>query len=943
MNKKANFIFMIRMLKILVIMLLSSLAVKSQIFIRPNNSYGVTYNRLRADSSLLFATYCGVPVGTAGLHSINQKMSALYYDSCGHKLYVFDPSDSTWSIAGSGALSRFGIEDATSSTDRYNNMKGNAIEVDSASAVILNSMAGGNTSSLLLAGNAFLSGASSTDGTSINVYPDRIDFPRSISTKAAKLVVYSSDSLIIPSPSSIAAWQNDTLKAISISDLSSLVGGGGGGGVSYKFSSAAPTGADTLKLWIKTPDIAGVYDVLTYVSNTLQYPWQRFGWLTIDGFFSNLPPVNIAGGGQSNMGGIYPGGDTARVPGILAFTSGASGDGDEYQTHWEQAAIGKSPFFGANNNMAFQFAKNLRIKERRIVRIVLTYKGGVNLSAWLCGSPHYLLDTLRSRLTRSGIDTLQVFLWHHGESNGCANTLAGGYYKDMQDFYDTLCSPATTGFKRNVTQFIAGELGGLDAANRYSQFKFTEANGAIRALNYDGNLNTASVVSYGLSRCDDTHFCGTALDSMGLRMYGAYKTMPHTVAYEQRLLRGNFDTTYEKLVYDEADNLLPASGGGYMYKYYKNSFAWSTNGINTLSVDENNTVNINNGHTLPLSNYAAFKVNGGGAFVFGQRNLLLSSNFNVDNSGGGIADNVVLANYTSSWTGAVGTNSVLIGSDVGYYPTRMPNNSVYIGWKAAYNFQPAGTGDLNVIIGAETGLNGSGLQSTIVGARSGQYGGVSNVTLMGFGINPAYGIQQCTGVGANTIVDSSYQVALGDTNQVQLKVGKLRFKLNITPANGDTWVYDITTHEFKPQAPASGGITSINSQTGSSQTIAAGTGINVSSSGNTHTISATGDFTSGGIKANIHVVNDADYTVASTDYAILYSALSADRTLTLPSASSSTNRVLLIRQGSIASRVINLNIALKENTGVTVGSLGFGESVTIVSDGTDWWIVAHGT
>lgn len=88
------------MLKILVIVVLSSLAVEGQIYQRPNNSYGITWNRGRFDSTLFFATYCGVPAGTMGLHSTNQKMSALYYDSCGHHGYLFDPSDSSWAKIG---------------------------------------------------------------------------------------------------------------------------------------------------------------------------------------------------------------------------------------------------------------------------------------------------------------------------------------------------------------------------------------------------------------------------------------------------------------------------------------------------------------------------------------------------------------------------------------------------------------------------------------------------------------------------------------------------------------------------------------------------------------------------------------------------------------------------------------------------------------------------
>ena len=87
---------MIRVLKILVTILLSSLAVHSQIYIKPNNSYGVIQNRQRPDSTSLIPTFSVAPSGTASLHSINQKMGALYYDTSLHRFSVFDPSDSLW-------------------------------------------------------------------------------------------------------------------------------------------------------------------------------------------------------------------------------------------------------------------------------------------------------------------------------------------------------------------------------------------------------------------------------------------------------------------------------------------------------------------------------------------------------------------------------------------------------------------------------------------------------------------------------------------------------------------------------------------------------------------------------------------------------------------------------------------------------------------------------
>lgn len=97
---------MIRVLKYLVFITLSSLAlsVEGQIYSKPNNSYGIIYNRTRPDSTSLIPTFPIAPSGTASLHSINQKMGATYCDSTGHRFYFFDPSDSSWTKLGATQL-----------------------------------------------------------------------------------------------------------------------------------------------------------------------------------------------------------------------------------------------------------------------------------------------------------------------------------------------------------------------------------------------------------------------------------------------------------------------------------------------------------------------------------------------------------------------------------------------------------------------------------------------------------------------------------------------------------------------------------------------------------------------------------------------------------------------------------------------------------------------
>lgn len=101
----------------------------------------------------------------------------------------------------------------------------------------------------------------------------------------------------------------------------------------------------------------------------------------------------------------------------------------------------------------------------------------------------------------------------------------------------------------------------------------------------------------------------------------------------------------------------------------------------------------------------------------------------------------------------------------------------------------------------------------------------------------------------------------------------------------------------------------------------------------------TSDLTGGAIKTNIHIVNDADYTVASTDYIILYKTMTAGRTLTLPSAASSTNRMLIIKNGGAGSFNITTSISYRENSSTTGTTIGTSQSMGLCSDGTDWWVV----
>jgi hypothetical protein len=99
------------------------------------------------------------------------------------------------------------------------------------------------------------------------------------------------------------------------------------------------------------------------------------------------------------------------------------------------------------------------------------------------------------------------------------------------------------------------------------------------------------------------------------------------------------------------------------------------------------------------------------------------------------------------------------------------------------------------------------------------------------------------------------------------------------------------------------------------------------------------DLTGAAIKMNIHIVSDADYTVGSTDYAIVYTSITATRTLTIPAASSAANRVISISNPGAGSFSVNLSQTIRYHGSSTSTIVGVGNRVTIVSDGSEWWVI----
>lgn len=118
----------------------------------------------------------------------------------------------------------FGLQDNVGVRDRYMNMQGHAFLIDSATDLDVIGTDGGISGQLHLGNIARLFSYDPVNVHSISLFPNYIAFNGPASTNPPKIWVQASDSLKITSPSSIAAWHNDTLKAISVTDLKTQIG-----------------------------------------------------------------------------------------------------------------------------------------------------------------------------------------------------------------------------------------------------------------------------------------------------------------------------------------------------------------------------------------------------------------------------------------------------------------------------------------------------------------------------------------------------------------------------------------------------------------------------------------------------------------------------------------------------------------------------------------------
>lgn len=103
-------------------------------------------------------------------------------------------------------------------------------------------------------------------------------------------------------------------------------------------------------------------------------------------------------------------------------------------------------------------------------------------------------------------------------------------------------------------------------------------------------------------------------------------------------------------------------------------------------------------------------------------------------------------------------------------------------------------------------------------------------------------------------------------------------------------------------------------------------------------VAATINVTGGGGTSSETFVepNDANYTIATGTGNLAvnyYNDLTADRTITMPTPASNTNRKFTIRNGSASFNLI-LSISIYENSSSVFSAIGPGQSITFYSNGT---------
>lgn len=570
------------------------------------------------------------------------------------------------------------------------------------------------------------------------------------------------------------------------SEVDTLIASAGGGGGGWVVASTAPT--DTSVFWIVSPAIAGVHDVRIYA----QSEWKRVGWYSVDGVFSTKQPLNIVIAGQSNAGGIFAGGDTATVKGIIGWGTGAIGGGyPEVGTGWSTVELGKSPLYQSNNNIGWQTAKSAVVNgDADIVRIVAAYLGGVGLDAWIPGSDdeQYLTDYLISELNASSVPIIDWFCWHHGESGGVTNSASGGYYVDLQAFLAYLRTNASQ-FVPSHTKFVGGGTAG--AIVRTTKFNGGEPNGALRRLKNNDDPYSGYAAPWGLGLGDAIHFSGVGMTEFGKRYRAEFARLPKPLQQEPFSFGLGVDTPGHI-----TDHVIAFDGALVGLDFDAVRLAMRSGGTIFLTID-----GADSALTLgdPTSVFLAGKerLNIGDARIAmkqGTRNVIIGDGFG---NTGTVQACTFLGARSNNITRVGCSSATFIGADAGNAPSLTFNNSVCVGASSGRNATGGGFGDFCTFVGVSAGQNAAGRYQTFIGGQAGQDTGGNFCVCIGMqsgGVDTtAY--QNSIAIGYQAKFDKANQSVIGNadivehllngttTGVVRVKGNRLRIESSKTPTS----------------------------------------------------------------------------------------------------------------------------------------------------------------
>lgn len=280
---------------------------------------------------------------------------------------------------------------------------------------------------------------------------------------------------------------------IDDSDPQNVIVGGGGSAIPARYLLSA-TAPDTTTSWIdvNTDDGTGVYRVKEWYDGT----WNLTNWFeSIQGVFSNHPPMYLANSGQSNS---LP----RAGAGVVNKTGSAySTIYDPIVDAWVPIDTEGQTWMGHEGNNWYVLHIGFAAAEHGVItKFVHAGRGGRPIDDWLLpensnGStylpdPGGQWDTLATRIAASGIPYMDAVFFTQGETDGILGRNSYDYGRDWYTFARQLQNLPQ--WRKGTTKLIAAEtLNDLETqllADGHDEAKlrrWDQASSHVAQLNFD--------------------------------------------------------------------------------------------------------------------------------------------------------------------------------------------------------------------------------------------------------------------------------------------------------------------------------------------------------------------------------------------------------------------------------------------------------------------------